>query len=87
MQNYGENIQSGKQSVSKQLTSNSALNFDNTFEILTKRQNLDILCIKAINAYAKYDIDQAYELTKRVIEEDPLKLEILPVYCCCLLEK
>jgi hypothetical protein len=21
------------------------------------------------------------------MEEDPLKLEILPVYCCCLLEK
>lgn len=60
---------------------------ENTFSILARKMNLDILCIKAINSYAKYDINEAYELSQKVIEEDPLKLEILPVYCCCLLEK
>lgn len=83
----GENLVSGKQSATKSTQSLTPINADNTFQILTKWNNLDILCIKAINAYNKYDINQAYEYSKKVMEEDPLKLEILPVYCCCLLEK
>lgn len=60
---------------------------ENTFSHLTKRENIDILCIKANNAYSKYDITSAHELCLKVIQEDALKLEILPIYCCCLLEK
>lgn len=73
--------------VMRRITNNGKISPDNAFSILARKMNLDILCIKAINSYAKYDINDAYDLSKKVIEEDPLKLEILPVYCCCLLEK
>ena len=35
---------------------------DNIFEILTAKNNIDILCIKAKNAYSNYDILKAYDL-------------------------
>eukprot|EP01017_Pseudomicrothorax_dubius_P042287 TRINITY_DN6889_c0_g1_i5.p1 TRINITY_DN6889_c0_g1~~TRINITY_DN6889_c0_g1_i5.p1 ORF type:complete len:577 (-),score=145.35 TRINITY_DN6889_c0_g1_i5:36-1766(-) len=64
----------------------STVRADNLFETLSSRNNLDILCIKAKHAYARYDIDRAYELCLRAIREDPLCFEVIPIYCCCLLE-
>jgi hypothetical protein len=55
--NFGETIQGTQQSMSKSMSNSGIVNADNTFSVLTKRHNLDILCIKAINAYAKYDIN------------------------------
>ena len=45
------------------------------------------MTIKATSAYEKHDISTAFDLCVKIIAEDPLKLEIMPVYCCCLLEK
>eukprot|EP01016_Furgasonia_blochmanni_P003157 TRINITY_DN11235_c0_g1_i11.p1 TRINITY_DN11235_c0_g1~~TRINITY_DN11235_c0_g1_i11.p1 ORF type:complete len:360 (+),score=71.33 TRINITY_DN11235_c0_g1_i11:865-1944(+) len=59
---------------------------ENIFEILNAKNNIDILCIKAKNAYARYEIDRAYEITIKAIKEDPLYFDIIPIYCVCLLE-
>ena len=73
---------------------------DNIFEILYAKNNIDILCIKAKNAYSNYDILRAYDLCikyiinkliiliilKRAIQDDPLYFDIIPIYCSCLLE-
>ncbi len=41
---------------------NQELSHDNIFEKLVDKNNIDILCIKAKNASAKYDITKAYEI-------------------------
>jgi len=44
------------------LTNYSQLKADNVFEVLTAKNNIDIYCIKAKNAFATYDIGTAYDL-------------------------
>jgi len=44
------------------LTNISQLKPDNVFDVLTAKTNIDILCIKAKNAFANYDIGTAYDL-------------------------
>ena len=44
------------------LTNISQLKSDNVFDVLTAKTNIDILCIKAKNAFATYDIGTAYDL-------------------------
>jgi hypothetical protein len=43
----------------------NALTTENIFETLTKRGNLDIICIRAKSAHSKYNINLAYELSKQ----------------------
>lgn len=38
---------------------------EGVFETLVKKDNIDILCIKAKNAFMKYDVQSAYRLSKR----------------------
>jgi hypothetical protein len=38
---------------------------EGVFETLMKKDNIDILCIKAKNAFMKYDVQSAYRLSKR----------------------
>lgn len=40
-------------------------NSEGIFESLVKKDNIDILCIKAKNAFMKYDVQTAYRLSKR----------------------
>ena len=56
------------------------------FEILNQKNNIDFLCIKAKNAYAKYDIHKAYEICVKAVKQDPLYFDIIPIYCTCLLD-
>lgn len=37
---------------------------EGVFEGLVKRDNLDLLCIQARNAFLKYDVKTAYKLSK-----------------------
>lgn len=41
----------------------SQLKPENLFEALNAKDNIDILCIKAKNAYSTYDINKAYEIS------------------------
>jgi len=51
-----------------------------------KKDNIDILCIKAKIAYSKYDLAKAYDICIKAIKSDPLYFEIIPIYCACLLD-
>ncbi|EAS06252.1 tetratricopeptide repeat protein (macronuclear) [Tetrahymena thermophila SB210] len=58
---------------------------ENLFETLSQKNNIDLLCIKAKNCHAKYDIQKAYDICIKAIKIDPLYFDIIPVYCACLL--
>lgn len=53
---------------------------------MVERNNIDIYCIQAKNAHSKYDIPKAYEICLKAIKEDPLYLDVIPIYCACLLD-
>ena len=56
------------------------------YEILFDKNNIDILCIQAKNAFSRYDILKAYDICQKAIKYDPLYFDILPIYCACLLD-
>jgi len=58
---------------------------ETVYDSLLARNNIDLLCIKAKNCHAKYDIHKAYEICLKAIKMDPLYFDIIPVYCACLL--
>lgn len=56
------------------------------YEILFDKNNIDILCIQAKNAFSKYNILKAYDICQKAMKQDPLYFDILPIYCACLLD-
>ena len=62
------------------------LNDTNGFDFFASKDNIDILCIQAKRAFMKYDISKAYDLSLKIIKEDPLYFDIIPIYCICLQE-
>ena len=62
------------------------VNDGNLYETLVSKENIDMLCIEAKNAFSKYDIIKCYDICQKAIKEDPLYFDILPFYCACLLD-
>ncbi|GAB5363189.1 hypothetical protein AAMO2058_000862000 [Amorphochlora amoebiformis] len=50
------------------------------------RNNLDITTAQANQHYWKNRFQQAYDLTKDIVERDPFHHSVLPVHVCCLVE-
>ncbi|CAD8096894.1 unnamed protein product [Paramecium sonneborni] len=59
---------------------------DLIYVALEKKNNIDILNVKAKKAYYNYDIASAYDWSLKAIKQDPLYFEVIPTYVSCLLE-
>ncbi|KAM3131138.1 hypothetical protein pb186bvf_016718 [Paramecium bursaria] len=75
-----------RQFQNKQQQQNIDPSDQSLYNNLDRRSNIDILCVKAKRAYYAYDIHQAYELSKKVVDQNKFYFEIIPVYVSCLLE-
>ncbi|CAD8066472.1 unnamed protein product [Paramecium primaurelia] len=59
---------------------------DLVYVTLDRKNNIDILNVKAKKAYYSYDIASAYDWSLKAIKQDPLYFDVIPTYVSCLLE-
>lgn len=59
--------ENNRMDIESEDTSSKQMSSEGVFEILVKKDNIDILCIKAKNAFMKYDVQTAYRLSKRYL--------------------
>lgn len=54
--------------------------------LLRSNENCDIINILADKFYKEQDARKSYELIKRILDYDFYHLQVVPLYCACLIE-
>jgi anaphase-promoting complex subunit 6 len=52
----------------------------------TSSSPLDLLCVEAKTAYYAYDIPSAYDCCQKILTQNSMFFDIIPIYTACLVE-
>jgi len=53
-------------------------------QVLEQTENLDVLLSKASQLFSSHKVEQAYEVSSKILREDPFHLAAVPLHCGCM---